>query len=189
MDMVVAGQAAHWFDYPRVWPELARVVRSGGSVAFWGYKDCVFVDYPEASRVLMEFCYGGQYMGPFWEAGREVVRGLLRSVTPPADQWEGVRRVEYEAESGKGEVLMRRRLKLGEVEGYVRTFSAYVNWKAANDGKGRGDGERERERDVVDRLFEGMRGVEPEWEEAGERWREVEVEVEWGSYILMARRR
>lgn len=34
VDLVVAGQAAHWFDHNRAWPELARVLRSGGTVAY-----------------------------------------------------------------------------------------------------------------------------------------------------------
>ncbi len=39
VDLVVAGQAAHWFDYPKLWPEMKRVIRKGGTLAFWGYKD------------------------------------------------------------------------------------------------------------------------------------------------------
>lgn len=34
VDLVVAGQAAHWFDHARVWPQLARVLRSRGTVAY-----------------------------------------------------------------------------------------------------------------------------------------------------------
>ena len=32
MDAAVAGQAAHWFDMPRAVPEMARVIRPGGSL-------------------------------------------------------------------------------------------------------------------------------------------------------------
>jgi ubiquinone/menaquinone biosynthesis C-methylase UbiE len=39
VDLVVAAQAAHWFDYQKLWPEMNRVVRKGGTLAFWGYKD------------------------------------------------------------------------------------------------------------------------------------------------------
>lgn len=28
VDLVVAGQSAHWFDYKKAWPELSRVVLS-----------------------------------------------------------------------------------------------------------------------------------------------------------------
>ncbi|PVH69302.1 S-adenosyl-L-methionine-dependent methyltransferase [Cadophora sp. DSE1049] len=67
LDMAVAGQAAHWFDYSRVWGELSRTVRKGGTVAFWGYKDNVFVDHPRATQILDKYCYGKDKMGPYWE--------------------------------------------------------------------------------------------------------------------------
>ena len=112
--MVVAGQAAHWFDYGKVWPELSRTVRRGGTLAFWGYKDNVFVEHPAASKVLDRYCYGEGTMGPYWEQpGRGILRDLYRVVVPP----------------------------------------------------------------------------EGEWEAAGEKWRDVEVENEWGSVILLARRK
>lgn len=34
VDLVVAGQAAHWFDYPKVWRQLSKCVRARGTVAF-----------------------------------------------------------------------------------------------------------------------------------------------------------
>lgn len=33
--MVYLAQAAHWFDWSKLWPEVARVLRKGGSAAFW----------------------------------------------------------------------------------------------------------------------------------------------------------
>ncbi len=40
VDAVVAGQAWHWFDGARVGPEVARVLRRGGSVgALWNRRD------------------------------------------------------------------------------------------------------------------------------------------------------
>lgn len=134
--MAVSGQAAHWFNYSRVWAELGRTVRRGGTVAFWGYKDNIFVENPKATKVLDRFCYGDNKMGPFWEQpGRDILRGRYREIVPPEGEWEDVQRIEYEPSlegkgkgMGEGECLMHKRLKLGEVEGYVRTFSAYWNW-------------------------------------------------------------
>jgi trans-aconitate 3-methyltransferase len=193
LDMVVAGQAAHWFDYSKVWPELSKKVRRGGTLAFWGYKDNVFVEHPAASKVLDWYCYGEKTMGPFWEQpGRGILREKYRAIVPPESEWEDVVRVEYEPGlegkgTGKGEVLMRGRMKLGEAEGYLRTFSAFHNWRDGNkERKARKDGG---EGDIVDELFDKMRDVEPEWKAAGDKWRDVEVENEWGSVILLARRK
>lgn len=30
-----AAQAAHWFDWGKLWPEAARVLKPGGSLASW----------------------------------------------------------------------------------------------------------------------------------------------------------
>jgi SAM-dependent methyltransferase len=185
LDMVVAGQAAHWFDYNKVWPEINKKMRKGGTLAFWGYKDNVFVDSPVATKILDEYCYGPTTMGPYWEkTGRNLLRNLYREIMPPESEWEDIQRVEYEPGtqgkgSGKGDLLMEKRLKLGEMEGYARTFSSYHNWKAANEGK----------KDLVDSMFEEMREKEPKWNEQGENWRDFEVEIEWGSIILLARKK
>lgn len=40
VDAVVAGQAAHWFDPERAWPEVARVLRPGGWLGLmWNDRD------------------------------------------------------------------------------------------------------------------------------------------------------
>lgn len=33
--LLYGAQACHWFDWSRMWPETARVLRKGGSAAFW----------------------------------------------------------------------------------------------------------------------------------------------------------
>jgi hypothetical protein len=52
--------------------------------------------------------------------------------------------------------------------------------KARKDG---GEG------DIVDEMFEKMLEVEPEWKKQGENWRDIPVENEWGSVILLARKK
>ncbi|EDN99084.1 hypothetical protein SS1G_13944 [Sclerotinia sclerotiorum 1980 UF-70] len=132
LDMVVAGQAAHWFDFSRVWGEIYRKLRKGGTVAFSRYKDNLLVDFPAPQRVLDKYCYGEDegFMGRFWEQpGRLGLRG-------------------GEGKDGKNE-------------------------------KG----------DVIDEMFEEMLEVEPELRgKEGQNWRDVEVETEWGTVILLARK-
>ncbi|KAK6957544.1 hypothetical protein Daesc_000331 [Daldinia eschscholtzii] len=191
VDMAVAGQAAHWFDYGKVWPNLARVVRSGGTVAFWGYKDNVLVGAERATEIMERFVYGfGEVapgiegMGPYWEQpGRSILRDLLRSVHPPDSDWKEVIRLEHEpGEEGTDETRwMCKKMKLGEVEGYLKTFSAYNGWKEAHpEAKSREEGG---EGDVLDIMWDHMIDAVPEWKAMGERWREVEVENDWDPTI------
>jgi hypothetical protein len=82
---------------------------------------------------------------------------------------------------------MQKRLKLGEMEGYMRTFSSFHTWANAHpEKKSRIEGG---EGDIVDEMFDEMVEAEPEWKKQGERWRDFEVQNEWGSVILLARRK
>ena len=195
LDLVVAGQAAHWFDFSKVWPLLRQKLRTGGTIAFWGYKDNVFVDYPKATKVLDHYCYGLEkdLMGSYWEQpGRQILRDKYKDILPPEDIFEDVERIEYEpgtdgANTGIGDRLMSKKLNLGEMEGYARTFSSYHGWQEAHpEQKSRALGGQG---DVVDEMFDEMLKLEPEWQANGENWRDFMVESEWGSAVLLARKK
>lgn len=200
VDLAVSGQAAHWFDYGKAWPELARVVRPGGSLAFWGYKDNVLLGHPQANRIFDRFSYGEgevapgvEGMGRYWEQpGRGILRRLLADVVPPAAQWEQVERVNYDVDADATEAdldgaWMVQDTTLGGFESYVRTASSYLGWTEAHpERKSRAAGG---EGDIVDMMMDRMVASEPAWEAMGENWREAQVKTVWGSFILMARRR
>lgn len=195
VDMVVAGQAAHWFDYPRLFAELRRVVRPGGTMAFWGYKDPLFADHPKASELLAHFFYDMEpnALGPYWQQpGRSIVQKKLRPINPPTTEWEDVRRVEYEPASngkgsGEGTIFLEMRVNLARFAEYVRTFSSYHGWKEAHpDTKRRSEGG---EGDNVDELFDEIVQSEEAFREAGKDWPEKIVDIEWGSGLLLARKK
>ncbi|EGX96219.1 S-adenosylmethionine-dependent methyltransferase, putative [Cordyceps militaris CM01] len=200
VDLVVSGQAAHWFDYDKAWPEIARVTKPGGSMAFWGYKDNVLLGHRKANVIFDKFSYGEQdvapgieSMAPHWEQpGRSMVRRLLADVVPPAEQWEKVQRILYDVDAEATEVdiadaLMVQETTLGGFESYVRTASSYIGWKEAHpERRSRADGG---EGDIVDMLMDEIVASEPAWKEMGENWRDAKVKTVWGSYIVMAKRR
>ena len=191
VDLVTAGQAAHWFDQAKLWPELKRVMRKQGTLAFWGYKDHVFVGYPNATRVLDEYAYGQteDTLGPYWsQPGRSKVQDKLRAVRPPAADWEDICRLEYEpgADSDKQNMFLSKTMTLGDCMKYIRTWSSWSAWqdahpdKSARDNGGKGD--------VVDEMFDAMRAVEKDWQE-DHVWKEKQVDIEWGSALILARKK
>lgn len=201
VDLAVAGQAAHWFDYTKAWPELSRVVKPGGAMAFWGYKDNVLVGHGGANKIMDKFCYargdvepGLEGMARFWEQpGREMVRNLLREVTPPDGEWRDVQRILYNVDANVAEVpdedtaWMRKRITLGGLEAYIRTFSAFQGWRDAHpEAKSRVEGGSG---DVADIMMDRIVQSEPRWTAMGDGWRDAETETVWGTYILLARRR
>jgi len=194
VDMVVSGQAAHWFDYLKFFPEMERILKKGSTLALWGYKDHVFVDYPRATEILNKYAYGKgkDLLGDYWQQpGRTIVQNKYRDIEPPPEEWEDVQRIEYEPavkgqNSGKGMLLLEKRIKLGDCMNYVRTWSSYHGWqeKHPNSQKreagGRGD--------IVDQMFGEMLEDEPEWRN-DENWKDREVDIEWGSGLILARRK
>ncbi|KAI9710370.1 MAG: hypothetical protein M1820_002865 [Bogoriella megaspora] len=188
-DCIVAGQAAHWFDYGKFWPEMRRILRKRGTVAFWGYKDPVFVDHPKASRILFHYAYDDREdrMGPYWQQpGRSIVQDQLRKVVPPYENWEEVTRVEYEPgvegkRSGEGTPFLEKTVRLGEMLEYLRTWSSYHAWKEAHpEEQRRADGGSG---DVIDRMFDEMKTSEA-WDDS-----DLEVNIEWGTSLVMARKK
>ncbi|GAO13212.1 hypothetical protein UVI_02025610 [Ustilaginoidea virens] len=201
VDMIVSGQAAHWFDYNKAWPELRRVLKPGGSLAFWGYKDSVFVGHEKANTIFLNFCYapedvepGMEGMKAYWEQpGRDRLRSLLQQVVPPENEWGNVRRALYGIDPGCSEMpdsetaWMQMRINLGQLEAYVRTFSAFQGWRDAHpELKSRAEGGSG---DLADILMERIVESEPEWKRLGDGWRDAPVDTVWGTYILMAKKK
>ena len=153
-------------------------------------------------------------MGGCWEQpGRDRLRDLYRGIVPPEENWGDVKRWEYspvllgegesaesrsekemengvsenEGEYADGERIMYTTMTLGELEGYIRTFSAYYRWLEAHPGsvsKAKGG-----QGDVVDEVMQALLEAEPKWKAKGDKWRDVSVETEWGSVVLLARRK
>jgi trans-aconitate 3-methyltransferase len=195
IDMVISSQAAHWFDFSKVWPMLNRKLRTGGTLAFLGYKENEFVKHPRATEVLHHYSFDPNVdlMGPQWEQpGRDILRDKYRAIIPPEADFEDIARLEYEPgtlcdeTAPLAERIMYKNMRLGEMEGYARTFSAYYRWQAAHpDQKSK---EKGGQGDIVDEMFEKMLETEPEWKKRGAEWRDIEVESEWGTVILLARK-
>jgi SAM-dependent methyltransferase len=110
VDLAVAAQAAHWFDWPRYVAEVDRVARPGALVALVSY-GILRVD-GEAGRQIEH--YYRNIVGPYWPPGRQHVENGYRdlawpwpSVTPPP--------IDMTAEWTREELV-----------GYVTTWSATV---------------------------------------------------------------
>lgn len=123
---------------------------------------------------------------------------LVRDGVPVADDAYGAAREgqqddERDVWSGR---WLRRTMKLGEFEGYIRTYSAFRTWRDAHPefrsraeeqadqgGSSKGVG------DIIDWMFDDMRDVEPDWKALGDNWRDAELDCLWNTSLVLARRR
>ena len=110
VDLVVAAQAAHWFDWPRFVEEAGRIAKPGALVALVSY-GIVLVD-GEVGKIVDD--YYRNVVGPHWPKGREHVENGYRDLHMP---WPAVEapKLDMHAEWTRDELL-----------GYVSTWSATV---------------------------------------------------------------
>ena len=77
-------------------------------------------------------------------------------------------------------------MRIGEAMNAFRTWSAVHRWGEENPGrKSREEGG---EGDVMDEIFDEVRETEGEWK-ADEAWLERNVEMDWGTGLVIARRK
>ena len=83
-------------------------------------------------------------------------------------------------------MFLNRTIKIGECKSYVRKWSSFHSWQEQHPEQIRreegGPG------DLADEMFDKMLIEDPEWQ-AEDLWEEKEVEIEWASGLLLARRK
>ena len=108
VDLAVAAQAAHWFDWPRFLVEVGRVARPGALIALVTYGYGAFAgDAP-----LIAFYR--DVLGPYWPPERVHVENGYRDLVLP---WPAVETPE---------IAMTASWTRDELLGYVGTWSATV---------------------------------------------------------------
>ncbi|KAF9456672.1 S-adenosyl-L-methionine-dependent methyltransferase [Collybia nuda] len=89
VDLLISAQAAHWFDWGKVWPETRRVLRTGGTVAFWIYSEFRLTGYPSVTPRITQYAQGTDpktSLGPhFQRPGRTILENLLLDVPAPTE--------------------------------------------------------------------------------------------------------
>jgi SAM-dependent methyltransferase len=107
VDLVVAAQAAHWFDLDAFYTEVRRVARPDAVVALVSY--ALLAISPEIDSVLAAFHYGD--LDGYWPPERKLVDEGYRTIAFPFE------------EIALPSVTMTARWDLDALLGYVHTWS------------------------------------------------------------------
>ncbi|PPQ95788.1 hypothetical protein CVT26_015888 [Gymnopilus dilepis] len=142
VDLLVAAQAAHWFDWSKVWPETFRVLRRGGTAAFWVYTEFRLTQFPSLGPRITAYAQGtdpvtsvGSY---FQRPGRTILERYLVDVPVPSTfvkdpGFEDFQRVYFcgdnvpdflPQDAPRHPVLMRTEMTWRDLLSYFRTWSA-----------------------------------------------------------------
>ncbi|HJV07115.1 MAG TPA: class I SAM-dependent methyltransferase [Chromobacteriaceae bacterium] len=106
-ELVTVAQSLHWFDYPRFWPELERVLKPGGVFAAWGYDwFSVTPEIDQAAKVYLSI------VRPFWSSCSRLL-------------WDGYREVGCHLPAvHPPQFVISMQWDLSQLLGYLRTWSA-----------------------------------------------------------------
>ena len=158
IDLAVAAQAAHWFDWPRYVAEVARVARPGALVALVSYgilhvEGGLEPDRDRAGAIVED--YYRNVAGPYWPSARRHVEDGYRDLSWP---WAPVAAPALD---------MTAQWTREDLVGYVATWSATQKLRAA----------------VGDAPFDALRErLATSWADGERR------EVRWPLAIRLARR-
>lgn len=116
LDLATVAQALHWFDRPRFFAEVERVLRPGGMLAVWSYGIPQLEG--EAADAQLQHFYA-DIVGPYWPAEKALVENGYRDLVLPFEH--------LEAPCFAMDVVW----SLERVLGYCASWSASARYRAA----------------------------------------------------------
>ncbi|MCO5589940.1 hypothetical protein L7F22_043909 [Adiantum nelumboides] len=95
IDLAIAATAAHWFDMEKTYSHLSKLIKKGGTVAFWTY-DLAYPKYhPSTAEMVSRFAY--EDLSEYVDVkGCERINSLYEKLDqPPIEIWKDVRHFAY----------------------------------------------------------------------------------------------
>lgn len=153
IDLITAAQCIHWFqDYDSFFQSSAKLLKSGGTLAYFYYIDPMIVDFSgpshsnkddileKAYEVYLKFAYNDpNLIGPHWEQpGRNILKHFCEEVNShiPQDLFTDITINTYKAtarssgaDDAKDLDLKKLKINLQEYLAYIETYSGFHNYR------------------------------------------------------------
>lgn len=196
VDLLTSAQAAHWFNWERFWPEVARVLRKDGTLAVWGYSEFRLSGRPTTTQLINEFMQGSDpknSIGPYWERpGRTILDNHLVDIPDPAQvipgKFSAFERVFFSGAHNPAlpnarPVILRKTLTWEELKGYLYSASALHTFNERNpEDVRRPDG------DLATRFCLALKEEVARVEGKEVPKEEDTVDIEWPLTLILARK-
>ncbi|EAZ63816.2 trans-aconitate methyltransferase 1 [Scheffersomyces stipitis CBS 6054] len=195
VDLITAGESSHWFDHPLFFKEANRALKPNGTLAFWLYKDPVFIGHPKANEIYTNYTYNSsieknpddgfeKWMGPYYQQpGHDYLRTLMKEIEVPEDLYYDIQRVEYISErdgvpdnfdpkAAKTKLFIHKKITVKWFHDYVKSWSAYHSWMKEHGEK----------YDIADKFVDELKEASG-WQD------DTELDVVWDTVYTFARRK
>ncbi|GJE92486.1 S-adenosyl-L-methionine-dependent methyltransferase [Phanerochaete sordida] len=196
VDLIVSAQAAHWFDWKKLWQESARVLRTHGTIAAWGYSEFRLARYPSATRLINDYSQGADpetSLGPHWERpGRTILDEHLVAIPDPEavvpGKFQDFERIYFTGDyhpnlPSPRPVILRKKMTWSDLLSYLHTFSSFHTYQE------RYPADKENpEGDIAKRFWNRLKAHTTEQDGSSTAKDTDEIDVEWPMALLLARR-
>ncbi|KAI0075590.1 S-adenosyl-L-methionine-dependent methyltransferase [Panus rudis PR-1116 ss-1] len=194
VDLIVSAQAAHWFNWQKVWKEASRVLRKDGSLAAWGYSEFRLSRYPSATPLIHAYSKGSDpntSVGPYWEQpGRNILDNHLLDIPEPnsvvPNAFKDFERVFFVGDHhpnlpDRRPVILRKKGTWNDLLGYLRTYSSLHTYHEAHP-----EDLKNPEGDIAVRFWKSLR--QHVATQGGKADETDEIDIEWPVAVILAKR-
>ncbi|KAG0223696.1 S-adenosyl-L-methionine-dependent methyltransferase [Mortierella sp. GBAus27b] len=166
VDVVTVAEALHWFDHPKFFAEVKRILKPNGTFATVSYALLQLSDYPRASKRIADLYGEPDQLGTCWEYGRLIVDNMLKCVYVPL---KNVERHYFPNHPDGLPPLMGETVSIGHLRNNLKTWSGYKTYCERHP-----DGE-----DLIDKTIEDIKREDNLSEEQL-------VTIHWPTVLILA---
>lgn len=139
VDLITAGNAAHWFNMPQFWRTAARILKPGGNVMLWtSGPSKLHSSVPNAAAIDKTMDdLEAEYLKPYLAEGNMLTRGRYKdlplpwTITPPQGDFDEKDFVRKQWKISEHAVDLPR-IDLDTMEKIIETMSPVTRWREAH---------------------------------------------------------
>jgi trans-aconitate 3-methyltransferase len=128
VDLITISTAAHWMEMELVYQNAFQSLKQTGTLAIWAYGHCVFPDYPELTRMFLE--YSMDFLASYWDPRRERLDRLYSDPEYTMSPFPVYNRQMYPDDENPP--LMKMQWSWEQLSNYLKTWSPYKLYKEKN---------------------------------------------------------
>lgn len=117
IDLITVGQALHWFDLPKFYTEVQRVLKPQGAIGAWSYDLCQTND-PFLDQLIRKLY--ADITGPYWPKDRHYIDEKYQTIYFPYQKL------------ATPQFSMNHLWNYEELVGYFHTWSGFRNYQEQN---------------------------------------------------------